>query len=113
MAAVLRDLRELLEPISGAHRTKVSTRFDEAEAELAHEAPDKQEIASSLDQALRYAEKAGELTTKAEELAPKLAKAGAWLGKGWDLVQRFLPSGDSDASGVGLINGPDDGPSSI
>lgn len=113
MAAVLRDLRAALEPLAGTYQGKVTTRLDEAEAELAKPTPDKDEIATSLDQALDYANKAGALATKVETILPMLTKAAGWLGRSWKWVQAFFPDAAAGADGIGLIGSPEDGPTSV
>ncbi|CAO3460200.1 hypothetical protein [Azospirillum argentinense] len=109
VAALVRELRELLVAHAGESSAKVSTRFDEIETELAKPIPDRAEVGDALDQALRYTKKAGDLMTAADRVVPRLRGLASWLGDaGTRLLEHFnVPATPSD--GPGLIEGPSSG----
>ncbi len=86
IAAELRALREVLAGLDTPDRRKIENAFSDVDDELARHDPDRDEVGGAMDRALRYASRAKDFAAAAENLAPHVKNAAAWLGQNWHKI---------------------------
>jgi hypothetical protein len=91
------DIRETISTISATltqlgatDQRKIENALSDAEDELNKPEPDKDEVGSALDRALKYAEKAEGFTGVIEKLTPCVINAASWLGMTWHSILSFV-----------------------
>jgi hypothetical protein len=82
----LAELRALLGSLNAPDAGKLDRALADAEEEASKPEPDRVEVGSALDRAVRYAEKASDFSEKAEKIAPKLKALVSWLGANWHKI---------------------------
>jgi hypothetical protein len=82
IAAALAAVHDVLVRLHGIE-PKAITRVEEAREEVAKAVPQKEEVASLVEQATRYARQASGFAEAAGELVPQLQRIGSWLGFEW------------------------------
>ena len=88
--ATLDEIKTLLAGLETPDRKKIDNALAEAGDELAKPEPDHDEIGRALDRALGYAKKAEGFATSAQQLAPVVAGAAAWLGSRWHALVNLV-----------------------
>lgn len=78
--AELSALRDLLASLNAPDQGKLDRALQDAEEEAQKPEPDKDEIGSAIERAVKYAKGASEFAENAEKLAPRLAAVASWLG---------------------------------
>ncbi len=81
--AELSALRDLLVSLNVPDQGKLERALQDAEEEAAKPEPDKDEIGSAIESAVKYAKGASEFGEHVGKLAPRLASATSWLGSNW------------------------------
>ena len=64
-------------------KQKVKNALDEAELESKEKEPDRDEIGSSIDRALKFAKRAEGFADAITKLQPHVQNIAGWLGKNW------------------------------
>jgi hypothetical protein len=83
IADELAGLRGILVTLKSADVAKLGRALDDAEAEAKKPTPDKHEVGSALERALKVATKASDFAESGVKLAPYVKGAVAWLGANW------------------------------
>jgi hypothetical protein len=83
IADELAGLRAILITLKSADSAKLGRALDDAEDEAKKPSPDKHEVGSALERALKVASKASDFAESAVKLAPYVKGAVAWLGATW------------------------------
>jgi hypothetical protein len=83
MGAELTALRELLTTLRTDDTPKIGRALDDAGDELSKPTPDKDEIGSAIERAVKYARGATDFADQSAKLAPHLSAVCAWLGSNW------------------------------
>lgn len=81
--AELAALRGALSALTGLEGGKLGRAFDDADEEAAKAEPDKSEMGSALERALKHARTASDFADQAERIGQRLAPLIAWLGDNW------------------------------
>lgn len=76
-------VNNLLAQLSTPDSRKIENALSDANEELGRPQPDKDEVGTALERALGYAKKSDDFAKIVEEMAPRIAKATAWLGDNW------------------------------
>jgi hypothetical protein len=79
----LAELRVLLSAFETPEKGKLDRALQDAEEEAKKPEPDKDEIGSALERAIRYAKSASDFGEQAEKLARPLGALASWLGANW------------------------------
>jgi hypothetical protein len=90
IAAALAALRAELLAIASPDRGKIERALVDADEEAAKDAPDKSEVAGSLERALGYAKKAGDFSEHAGKVGELIVQVGGWLGAASPYVAPLL-----------------------
>ena len=88
IAEELAGLRAILGTLNSADAAKLGRALDDAEEEASKAAPDKNEVGSAVERALKIAGKASEFAENTSKLLPYVKGTVAWLGSNWT---RLLP----------------------
>lgn len=80
IAATVAALRAELLAVDAPDRGKIERALADAGEEAAKDAPDKQEVAGSLERALGYAKKAGDFSEHVGKVRDLVVQVGGWLG---------------------------------
>jgi hypothetical protein len=83
IADELAGLRAILVTLKSTDAGKLGRALDDAEEEAKKPNPDKQEVGSALERALKVATKASDFAESGVKLAPYVKGAVAWLGANW------------------------------
>ncbi len=86
VGAELSALRELLQGLSAPDAGKMARALEDAEEEGAKADPDKEEIGSAIERAIKYARKASDFAAHASKIASHLGPLVSWLGSGWTRI---------------------------
>lgn len=62
---------------------KLDRALQDAEEEAGKAEPDKDEVGSAIERAVKYAKGASDFSAQVEKLAPRLAALASWLGDNW------------------------------
>jgi hypothetical protein len=88
IAEELAGLRAILATLNTVEAAKLGRALDDAEEEASKPAPDKNEVGSAVERALKIAGKASDFAENTSKLLPYVKGAVAWLGANW---LRLLP----------------------
>jgi hypothetical protein len=77
----LASLRTILVTLKSTDAAKLGRALDDAEEEAKKPTPDKHEVGSALERALKVATKASDFAESGVKLAPYVKGAVAWLGR--------------------------------
>jgi hypothetical protein len=83
IADELAGLRAILITLKSTDAAKLGRALDDAEDEAKKPTPDKHEVGSALERALKVATKASDFAESGVKLAPYVKGAVAWLGANW------------------------------
>jgi hypothetical protein len=83
IAEELAGLRAILAKLNSAEAGKLGRALDDAEEEARKPAPDKNEIGSAVERALKIAGKASDFAENTSKILPDVKGAVAWLGSNW------------------------------
>jgi hypothetical protein len=83
IADELAGLRAVLVTLKSTDAAKLGRALDDAEDEARKTTPDKHEVGSALERALKVATKASDFAESGVKLAPYVKGAVAWLGANW------------------------------
>jgi hypothetical protein len=88
IAEELAGLRAIFGQLNSVEAAKLGRALDDAEEEARKPTPDKNEVGSAVERALRIAGKASDFAENTSKLLPYVKGAVAWLGSNWI---RLLP----------------------
>ena len=77
----INSLKAALAQLQSNQQMKINNAVSEVEHELAQPAPDKDEIGSTLDRALKVAQKTEGYIRTIDKLKPRITNIAAWLGE--------------------------------
>jgi hypothetical protein len=83
IAEELAGLRAILAKLNSAEAAKLGRALDDAEEEARKATPDKNEIGSAVERALKVAAKATDFAENTSKILPYVKGAVAWLGSNW------------------------------
>ncbi|MGK7905853.1 MAG: hypothetical protein AB4040_01290 [Synechococcus sp.] len=81
--AEIAAIKEILAALQTPDSRKIERAMEDVADELEKDDPDKNEVGSALERALKYATTSEELASVTEKLAGHLKGAAAWLGQNW------------------------------
>jgi hypothetical protein len=84
----LAGLRAILGQLNSAEAAKLRRALDDAEEEAGKPTPDKNEVGSAVERALKIANQASDFADHTSKLLPYVKGTVAWLGANWI---RLLP----------------------
>ncbi|NJO15109.1 MAG: hypothetical protein HC877_04990 [Thioploca sp.] len=88
--AELKVLHEILAKMDTPNNQKINNAFSDVEDELTRSPPNKNEIGTALERALRYAKQADTFAKSIKELTPIIINIAAWLGKSGNKILEFI-----------------------
>jgi hypothetical protein len=88
IAEELAGLRAILGKLNSVEAAKLGRALDDAEEEARKPTPNKNEVGSAVERALKIAGKASDFAENTSKLLPYVKGAVAWLGSNWI---RLLP----------------------
>ena len=94
VGAELAALREVLQALNMPDAGKMERALADAEEEAAKVEPDKEEIGTAVERAVKYARQAGDFGEHVTKIASHLGPLVSWLGSNW---KRIL-----SAAGIGV-----------
>jgi hypothetical protein len=83
IADELAGLRAILGKLNSAEAAKLRRALDDADEEASKPKPDKDEVGSAVERALKIAAKASDFADNTSKLLPYVKGAVAWLGAHW------------------------------
>jgi hypothetical protein len=83
IAEELAGLRAILAQLNSVEAAKLGRALDDAEEEAGKPKPDKDEVGSALERALKIARSANDFAENTSKLLPYVKGAVAWLGSNW------------------------------
>jgi hypothetical protein len=86
LAAELAGLREALNALSAPDAAKIERALQDAEEEAGKDEPDKEEVGSALERAIKYAKNASDFGEHASNIAKHLGPVVSWLGSKWTKI---------------------------
>lgn len=88
IAAVLAAFEKILAglQVPDKDRQKIDNALQEAGTEAAEEQPDREEVGSALDRALKVAQKAQGFAKVIDDLKPHVQSMAGWLGENWHKI---------------------------
>jgi hypothetical protein len=90
IADELAGLRSVLSKMSSPNIAKMSRALDDADDEIKKDAPDKNEVGSAIERALKVAKEAGDFADNTGKVLPIVAGIVAWLGSNWTQLLSML-----------------------
>lgn len=88
--AELKVLHEILATMNAPNNQKINNAFSDVEDELTKSPPNKNEIGTALERALRYAKQAETFAKSVKELTPTIINIAAWLGESGNKILEFI-----------------------
>lgn len=82
----LAALREILITLNAPDAGKIDRALQDAEEEAGKEEPDKEEIGSALERAVKHAKNASDFGEHVGKLAARLGPIVSWLGDKWKTI---------------------------
>lgn len=81
--AEMTAIREILAALQTPDSRKIERAMEDVADELEKDEPDKDEVGSALERALKYAQTTDELASVTKNLGEHVKNAAAWLGRSW------------------------------
>lgn len=93
--AELAALRQALSALTSPDTGKMGRALADAEEEAAKPNPDRDEIGTAVERAVKYAKGAADFSKQAVKVIPHLEAISSWLGKAWDHLITTAGAGGS------------------
>lgn len=87
---VISELKVILSKLDAPDQKKINRAFEDVTDELDKSEPDKDEIGTALERALKYSKHVGKFKTIINTLQPHVTGAAAWLGSNWNHLLEFV-----------------------
>jgi hypothetical protein len=86
----LAGLRSALSNLNSTGAAKMSRALDDADDEIKKDTPDKDEVGSAVERALKVAKEASDFADNTSKLLPFVTGIAAWLGANWAQLLSML-----------------------